>query len=73
MSRVTRCGAFAPCTSTAPITRSAPSIASSTACRFEIESVMRPPSIESSSRIRSTERSSTHTSACMPTAISAAL
>ena len=73
MSRVTSLGARAPCTSTAPITRSASLIASSTCSVFDIATVARPSSIGSSSRMRSIERSSTQTSACMPTAISAAL
>jgi hypothetical protein len=65
-------GARAPCTSTAPITRSASgsicSIASADECTVEA----RPPNATSSSRNRSIERSNTNTSACIPIAMNAA-
>ena len=52
---------------------SASASASSICSRFDIASVMRPSSIISRSRIRSTDLSSTQTSASIPTAMSAAL
>ncbi len=59
--------------STAPITMSASTSTSSICSRFDIASVTRPSSAISSSRIRSTDLSSTHTSACIPSAMIAAL
>ena len=73
MSRVINFGARAPGMRTAPMMRSASAAASSISRRFDIASVMRPSSIISRSRIRSTDLSRIQTSACIPTAISAAL
>ncbi len=47
MASVTRCGASAPGTSTAPMTRSAAATVSSTVVRFDIRVWMRPLWIES--------------------------
>ena len=55
------------------MTRSAFLIAWSIWSRLDIASVIRPSSIISRSRMRSTDLSRTHTSACMPTAMRAAL
>ena len=73
ISRVISFGARAPGISTAPMTRSASCTDSWIWSSFDMASVMRPSSIISRSRMRSTDLSSTHTSACMPTAMSAAL
>ena len=71
-SRVTRRGVRAPCTSTAPITRSARGRSSSIARIDEKTVLARPPSAMSSPRSWSTERSSTKTSASIPMAMNAA-
>ena len=69
---MTTYGAFAPWTSTAPITRSARGSSSSIASVDEKTVDTRPDSAVSSSRSRSMLRSSTKTSASMPTAMNAA-
>ena len=73
MSRVTRRGARAPGTSTAPTTRSAAATSSATASWVEYSSVTRPARTSSSSRRRARLVSSTATWACIPAATIAAL
>ena len=72
-SALTRCGAFAPGTSTAPTTRSAPTTSRSIASAELMTVWMRPCQMRSMSRSRSTARSTTVTSASIPAAICAAL
>ena len=71
-SRLITYGARAPCTSTAPITRSAMGSMSSIASVDEYTVEARPPKATSSSRRRSMLRSNTNTSASMPIAMNAA-
>ena len=72
-SRLITCGALAPWTSTAPITRSTRGSISSIASVEENTVEARPAKATSSSRRRSIERSNTNTSASIPIAIEAAL
>src|SRR3954451_23440981 len=71
-ARVTTCGARAPATSTAPMTRSASARCSSIASVDAKQVSARPPKATSSSRRRSMLRSKTVTSASMPMAMNAA-
>src|SRR5512132_2324888 len=71
-SALTRCGARAPGTSTAPITRSASVTSRSIASREDVRVWIRPCQMRSISRSRSTSLSITTTSASIPAAICAA-